>query len=126
MSIHALLYAGLLLALTTAIADPDPSGSWKMTMPGPDGTELVVLLTLDNGKYQGDLGNDGQIDVSGTYTLNGDQITLQDDPTNSTNPCEEPGTYTITIDGDQMTMTLESDTCNRRSEVLNGVSMSRQ
>lgn len=95
-------------------------------MSGPDGTELVVLLTLDNGKYQGDLGNDGQIDVSGTYALNGDQITLQDDPANSTNPCEKPGTYTIAIEGDQMTMSLVSDECSRLSEVLNGVSMTRR
>jgi len=116
-----------ILFLFAGAFDTDPSGTWKMTMAGPEGNEVVASITFTNGTYMGDFGMDGTIEVQGAYTLEDDQITLSDDKEKTTaEACEGQGVYVISVDGDSMSMSLLSDDCEGRSVILNGITMTRQ
>lgn len=98
-----------------------------MTMEDLEGNEAVASVTFADGVYQGDFGMDGIVEVQGTYTIDGDQITMQDDAEKSTTAaCENAGSYTISIDGDAMSLTMVDDACEGRAAILNGITMTRQ
>ena len=54
---------------------------------------------------------------SGTYTVTGDQLVIQDDY----NPCKDVvGTYAWTYDGEALTITAVDDTCRDRANMARG------
>lgn len=121
------ILATSILVLCSISFAVDPSGTWKMTMEDPEGNEMVASVTFADGTYQGDFGMDGTIEVQGTYTIDGDQLTMQDDVEKTTAAaCENAGSYTVSIDGDAMSLSLVSDACEGRSTILNGMTMMRQ
>lgn len=100
--------------------DVDPTGTWKMTIMDPDGNAIAVSLTFEDGTYKSDIGMDGSIDIEGTYTLNGDQITLTDKPDSSPMACKEEGVYKISITGNKLSFSTVSDNCmGRNSAIIN-------
>jgi hypothetical protein len=72
----------------------------------PDGTYITEGHTqLTAGKY------------SGTYTVTGDQVTIQDDYV----PCKDVvGIYAWTYDGEVLTLTVVDDTCRDRAGMARG------
>ena len=54
--------------------------------------------------------------MSGTWTMNGDGVTLQ----NQAGPeaCAQPGRYTLTIDGTRVSFALVADTCEPRRMIM--------
>ncbi|HSR30880.1 MAG TPA: DUF5640 domain-containing protein [Anaerolineae bacterium] len=72
----------------------------------PDGTYITEGHTqLTAGRY------------SGTYTVTGDQVVIQDDYV----PCKDvAGTYAWTYDGEVLTMTVVDDKCRDRAGMARG------
>lgn len=125
-NVYSILTASIFLFFSSPLA-VDPSGTWKMTMQDPEGNEAVASVTFTDGIYQGDFGMDGTIEVQGTYTVDNDQITLMDNAEKSTAAaCEGAGSYTVSIDGDAMSLTVVEDACEGRAAILNGITMIRQ
>jgi len=118
------LLGGLFLFVSNP-ADIDPSGTWKLTMATPDGQEMEASLVFKDGAFTGDFMMDGEIDVAGTYSMDGNKITIQDDGETSENPCEGPGTYAVEMTDKGMSLTLVKDDCGQRSEVLDGNTLTK-
>jgi len=118
------LLGGLFLFVSNP-ADVDPTGTWKLTMSSPDGQEMAASITFADGSYEADFMMDGTKEVAGSYTIDGDNITLQDDMDASENGCEEAGTYAVTMSGDEMSLSTVSDGCSNRSEVLDGITLTK-
>ena len=91
-------------------------GSWDKQVEG----QLVTLSFIDNGTYtfvfEGDVN-----EVTGTYTLSGDKITIIDDGNASEGGCSGiEGNYSYSIDGDELIFSLIADNCDGRSEGMPG------
>ena len=88
-------------------------GTWNTSLPGPDGNMVSFSVKMDaDGKYEVDLMKDGTIDIKGTYSLDGDKMTIQD--TGGANACDGKGVYTVAVTGNSLTMTRVSDSCQGR------------
>lgn len=89
-------------------------GDWTYQGPGPDGKEITNTMTMkEDGTLSVDFGSDGQVEVVAAYTIEGDQITIND--TLEQSPCYgKAGVYTFKIDGDNITITLVEDACDLR------------
>ncbi len=118
------LLGGFLLFVSNPV-NVDPSGTWKLTMSSPDGQEMVASITFTDGSYEADFMMDGSIEIAGDYTMDGSNITMHDDIESSENACEEAGTYSMDVSGDTMTLSLVSDGCSNRSEVLDGITLTK-
>lgn len=125
MSTFLLSFLGGLFLFVSNPADIDPTGSWKLTMTTPDGQEMAAIMTFKDGAFEGDFMMNGEIDVAGTYAIDGDQITIQDDGETGENPCEGPGTYSVVMSDNGMSLTLVEDDCGQRSEVLDGNTLTK-
>ena len=106
----------LLLAFPISIFAQSVEGNWKVTFPTQDGKTMDALLIIDaNGTYTVDLGMDGNVNVEGTYTMDGDKMTIQD--IKGEQACLGDGTagvYTITVDDKSLVMTRVNDPCEGR------------
>ena len=78
-------------------------------------------MKADN-TYAVDMGMDGSIDIKGTYKLDGNQITIQDDPGSD---CTGKGVYTFAIEGDTLTFTEVSEACQNRGTPNGKMMMTR-
>ena len=86
------------------------TGTWTRT----DGVTYKIVFTATT--YDVDTSGDGVTDeVSGTYTQDGNQITMND------NGAPGPGVYTVAITATTLTFTLVSDGTADRVNVLVGV-----
>ncbi|MDX2302012.1 MAG: hypothetical protein NW226_04390 [Microscillaceae bacterium] len=86
-------------------------GKWSFQT---DQGTVAVEFKTDN-TYLVDFGVDGQIDITGNYTLESDQITLQD--ISGANMCGEKATYTVKIEGTTLTLTKVKDDCPGRGDL---------
>ena len=84
-------------------------GTWT----NPVGT---VWTIKPNGTFEADITTDGKRDLWGTYTVNGDQMTMQRKGGLNAKGCQGPGIYKFTRDGDSLTFTLVSDRCKLRKK----------
>jgi len=97
-------------AATAAIALPFPTGTFaKASLTwefNPDGTYIT------EGHTQATAGK-----FSGTYSVNGDHVAIQDDYT----PCKDVvGTYAWTYDGEVLSITVVDDKCRDRANMARG------
>jgi hypothetical protein len=114
-----LLFGSVIIALFAGCAmlqmgGNSPVGTWTNQY----GT---VWMIKADGTFVVDLKHHGKVDASGTYKIEGDQITLQ--RTGGVNPkgCSGPGVYKVKRDGDSLTFTFVSDQCGlRKKNVLAG------
>jgi len=107
---RVLLAAILLFPL--GLAAQSPVGTWKLSIPGEDGKMIPVTANIaDNGTYALDFGADGTVETKGKYSMDKDQMTIQD--TEGTD-CTASGVYTIMVDEKTLTMTRVSDGCPNR------------
>lgn len=84
-------------------------------MSVPDETGKMMALTVnisENGTYGVDYGSDGTIETKGKYSVDKDQMTIQD---TEGSDCMAPGVYTYKVDGSSLTMTRISEGCTNRS-----------
>ena len=90
------------------------TGDWKTEVPGPDGNSINFKVSMkSDGTYTVDFGQDGTIEISGSYQVDGDQMTIQD--TGGAQACTSgKGVYKIEISGNSLTMTRISDSCEGR------------
>ena len=88
-------------------------GKWAGQFTNPDGSALKFTLTLSDNAYEFDMGMDGAPDLYGSYTSEGDQITIWN--TRGASDCpDQKGVYKVTLDGDTATFTKVTDACPGR------------
>lgn len=90
------------------------TGRWAGQFPNPDGTALKFTLTLTDKTYEFDMGMDGTADLTGSYTSQGDQITIWNTNGDSECPSDKKGVYKVTQNGDTATFTKVTDDCPGR------------
>ncbi|MCE7922740.1 MAG: hypothetical protein DYG98_06765 [Haliscomenobacteraceae bacterium CHB4] len=92
-------------------------GKWAGEFPGQnDQPALKFTLTITENTYQFDMGMDGKVDVTGSYTSDGKQITIWDTAGENTCPPDQKGVYAFTLDGNTATFTKVSDACAGRGD----------
>ena len=92
-------------------------GKWAGEFPGQNGQPaLKFTLTITDNTYQFDMGMDGKVDVTGSYTSDGKQITIWDTAGENICPSDQKGVYAYTFDGDMATFTKVSDACAGRGD----------
>ncbi len=88
------------------------AGDWLHMFSSPDGEFPLTLSIGEDGTYSVDMGQDGSIELKGTYTLDGDKLTMQD--TSGEAMCDQKGIYSVKVDGKKMVFTRIEDTCEGR------------
>jgi hypothetical protein len=92
-------------------------GKWSGEFPGQNGqSAMKFTLTITESTYQFDMGMDGTVDVTGSYTSDGNQITIWDTAGENTCPPDQKGVYAYTLSGDTATFTKVSDACAGRGD----------
>lgn len=95
-------------------ADTSVVGNWQLSFPTDDGGTMTVKVSMKNdGTYTVDFGVDGTIEVNGKYKVEGDKMTIKD--VSGPQSCSGTGVYTVTVEGDTLTMKQISDECEGRS-----------
>ncbi len=110
------LFLGLLFCLPfTVLAQNTIAGDWKMQIPDESGNMMTLKVSMKaDGTYTADFGADGTIEINGKYTLEGDQITIED--VSGPNACpNQKGVYKFVVTDTTNTMTKVSDPCEGRS-----------
>jgi len=109
------LVAALLLLLPFTLAAQNALlGNWLIQYADDSGNSLPVQFTVKaDGTYFFDAGVDGSADIEGKYTLEGDQITLED--TGGSYACTgQKGVYKVAVEADTTTLTRVADPCALR------------
>jgi hypothetical protein len=110
-----LLLAGIFAILITGCAalqnmgQPEVVGTWTNAV----GT---VWTLRPDGMFEVDLTKDGKRDAWGTYTVEGDTITLQGTGGLRPKGCRGKGVYKFKRDGDNLRFTLVKDACKLRKQ----------
>ncbi|MEL6391509.1 MAG: hypothetical protein AAFY36_08425 [Bacteroidota bacterium] len=106
--------AAILLALPLCLSAQNVTGDWAMSGTTPDGQAFNTSVSFHaDGTMTVDMGNDGTVDIQANYTHADGQISISDSAEAS--PCYgKTGVYNISIDGDQMSVSLVSDPCDAR------------
>ena len=87
-------------------------GKWKADLPdGNGGTVSITVEMKADNSYAVDIMNDGSIDITGKYSVDGSKMTIQDD---AGSDCTGKGVYTLEISGNSLKMTRVSDACQGR------------
>ena len=91
-------------------------GDWTISIPSDDGkTTMTAHLAIQgDGTYTVDFGEDGQVELHGTYEVSGDQMIIRDKEGGEGCPPGAKGVYTYAITDEGMTMTRVSDECGTR------------
>lgn len=104
----------------TIITASSIQGTWK--------TGTLTIVFNSNGSFTS-VDNVNGINVVGTYSTNGSQLTITD--TGGTSSCtagQTTGTYTYALSGggNNLTLTKTSDSCTGRTTAVNGKNFTRQ
>lgn len=106
------LFLVALLLSPLGLAAQSITGTWKLSVPDQSGKMMPLSVNImETGTYTLDFGADGVVETKGKYSLDKDQMTIQD--TEGTD-CTEKGVYTVKVDGNHLTMTQVSDGCPNR------------
>lgn len=110
------LLLGLLFCLPfTVLAQNTIAGDWKMQIPDETGKLMDLKVSMkSDGTYTVDFGADGSNEIEGKYTIEGDQITIED--LSGPNACpNQKGVYKFAVTDTTNTMTKVTDPCEGRS-----------
>lgn len=110
------LFTFIFATTTVAQSSAVIVGKWQGEFPGQDGKPVKFTLTIAETTYQMDFGMDGNVDITGAYTSEGDRITIWDTAGENTCPSDQKGVYTFTPDGDTLTFTKVTDACPGRGD----------
>lgn len=108
-----IIFAGALIALISACATAPTSG--PAALVGTWSNTLGTVWTVNpDGTFQVDLDKDGKPDVWGKYTVSADMVTINEVRGKAPQACKHPAIYRFNRMGDQLHLTLVSDTCKLR------------
>ena len=93
-------------------------GNWIKMAPYPQTATRTLTLKSDNS-YESDFTGDGTIDVSGEYSLSGNQITFQDRTGEHACP-DMKGMYNFSVAENQLQFSLIKDECKGRAHAILG------
>ncbi|MEM8582683.1 MAG: hypothetical protein AAGF87_00370 [Bacteroidota bacterium] len=104
----------ILLIVPTCLCAQEVTGNWAMSGTAPDGQAYNTTISFHaDGTMSVDMGNDGSIDIQANYTHADGQMSISDIAEQS--PCYgKTGVYSISLNGDQMTVALVDDPCDAR------------
>ncbi len=88
-------------------------GSWTRIQ---EGVTMTIIFKSDS-KCEVDFDDDPEIDVWGSYSISGNQITFNDEGGAAS---DIPGVYNYNISGNKMTFTLVDDESEGRKSVILG------
>jgi hypothetical protein len=110
-----IVLAGTALALLGGCAMFEQTGQSALVGTWTNSLGTVWAIKAD-GTFEVDLMHHGKRDAWGTYTVQGDQVTLQ--RTGGVNPkgCSGPGVYKFKRTDDGLQFTLVSDKCKLREK----------
>jgi hypothetical protein len=110
-----IVLAGVVIALLGGCAWFQPTGQSALVGTWTNSLGTVWAIKAD-GTFGVDLKHHGKRDAWGTYTIQGDQITIQ--RTGGVNPkgCGGPGVYKFDRTDDTLQFTLVSDKCKLRQK----------
>ena len=111
----ATLVATFILSLSCETDEDRLAGTWTRVY---DGRDCTLTITADHN-WQAEFIDDGGIDVWGTYTLSGSQITILD--TGGEYRSDSPGVYIFGVSESSLVITVVSDPEAGRSTVIEGV-----
>jgi hypothetical protein len=91
-------------------------GNWIKMAPYPQTITRTLTLKSDH-RYESDFTGDGTIDVSGEYSLSGNQITFQDKA--GAHACPDmKGMYNFSVAENQLQFSLIKDECKGRAHAI--------
>ncbi len=91
MKFFQLIALLILFTLPADLMGQSLTGSWKIEGADPEGNAFIIKAQMtEDGTYSLDWGNDGKVEVKGTFTVEGDQVTIQD---TEGNECKGKGVY---------------------------------
>ncbi len=90
-------------------ANKELEGVWDLDAPG-----AYVTLTLKGGAYELDTDDDGNPEVKGDYTVDGDKIRIRDKEGALACPQAAEGVYRFVFGNNTMTLIRVSDECPSR------------
>ncbi len=102
-----------LIALVSACATGPTSKPVSLVGRWSNSLGTVWILKAD-GTFQVDLSRNGKPDISGTYTVSGDMLTINEVRGNTPKVCKQPATYRFERVGNELHFTLVSDKCKLR------------
>lgn len=117
---------------TNAPAEPastsaEPASTLATSTSAPDARALAgeYTFTIGSDDFVGRLTPDGtaklfvegQLDAAGTYSVEGDEVTVVDEESGVGDFCAGEGRYHWALDGDQLSMTLIDEACPGRTEL---------
>jgi hypothetical protein len=109
-----IVFLGLLFCLPFSLMAQTATlvGDWKTQIPDDTGKLMPVKLTMkSDGTFTVDLGVDGTSDITGKYTIEGEQITIVE----VTGSCpDKKGIYKIVVTATTFNMNRVSDECETR------------
>ena len=108
------LFTLLLCFAATSAMGQAYIGDWKIETTMDDGTTVVAKLSIAESTYTVDVGNDGNIEAEGKYTMKGSEMTVQDTGGTFACPPEAKGVYSIVVEGETLMMERVSDDCESR------------
>lgn len=114
---QSIFFAAFTLLCSTTAFSQSLVGKWGGEFPAQNGQPAMKFtLTIAESTYQFDMGMDGKVDVSGSYTSDSKQITIWDTAGENTCPADQKGVYSYTVNGDTATFTKVSDACPGRGD----------
>lgn len=103
----------LLLLLPVMAFSQSVEGNWKMQIPDENGNMMSLKLAMTAGTYSVDFDIDGTPEVKGEYSIDGDQITIEDK--DGPMACKgTKGIYKFTVTAESLSMTTVKDDCEGR------------
>ncbi|MEL6356586.1 MAG: lipocalin family protein [Bacteroidota bacterium] len=111
MKLSHFFFLGLFLLAPAFMSAQSVVGAWKIAdVPTDDGGTTTVTLTFtDAGTYTVDFGSDGSAENNGTYTIDGDKISVKD-----VGCGDAVGVWQFSISGNTMTTTAIDEPCEGR------------
>lgn len=109
-----IVFLGLLFCLPFSLMAQTATlvGDWKTQIPDDTGKLMPVKLSMkSDGTFTVDFGVDGTSDITGKYTIEGEQITIVE----VTGSCpDKKGIYKIVVTATTFNMNRVSDECETR------------
>jgi len=111
MKLSHFFFLGLFLFAPAFMGAQSMTGAWKVSdVPTEDGGVTTITITFtDAGTYTVDYGSDGNVETNGTYSIDGDKISIKDD-----NCGDAVGLWQFSISGNTMSSTAIDEPCESR------------
>lgn len=105
----------LILLFSSGLSAQKLDGAWKCHDETREGRKANLKLLMNkDGTFGLDIGNDGSVDIKGTYTIEGDKMTIYDTTGEEACDTKQKGVYRIQWTKKAFTMVTLSEECPNR------------